>query len=165
MQIGISMPGLAELDKVLGDLGHAVATEIGSDAIKASADLLRDAWQLAAPYDPRPKTKSWTLKSGEVRSKDYGHLNQNIRVGSVTPEKENAVVFKVTTGNAFWGYFVEIGTVKMRPQPWARPELERLKSALVNVQIETLRDGIESVVGNGATAAANRPTLANGRNL
>lgn len=164
MQIGISMPGLADLDRMLAELGNVVATEVGAAAIEASADLLKDAWVLAAPYDPATKTKTWTLKSGEVRSKNYGHLNQNIRVGKVTPKKENAVVFKVTTGNAFWGYFVEIGTVNMRARPWARPELERMKQACITVQVDVLRAGIESVVGSGVTASGNRAVLANGRN-
>lgn len=168
MQIGtIDIPGLAELDALLSQLGTAVATGIVSDGIEASAVLLRDAWTKGAPFDPNSRAKTWTTKDGMVHRRDYGHLNQNIRVGSVRPRKEHAVVFKVTTGNAFWGYFREIGTVNQRARPWARPIVEQLKGTFVTVQVDVIRAGIESVIGDGVVAVS-RPrfgaTMANGRN-
>lgn len=152
----IAIPGAAELDALFAELGKEMATVIGTEAIGASADMLADAWRRGAPFDPNSGVKSWTLKSGETRSRDYGHLNQNIRVGAVSPRGADQLVFKVTTGNAFWGYFRELGTVNQPARPWARPILHSLKGALVQVQIETARAGIERVVGSGITRSSGR---------
>lgn len=163
MQISIDMPGLRELDAQLEALGKVVATTVATKAIKASAEVLQRGWQRGAPFDPRPKPKTWTLASGEKRSRDYGHLNQNIRVRPVVPEKQNAVVFKVTTGDAFWGYFQEFGTARHRAHPWARPILENVKSECLRVQIDVLRQGIEAEAGKIARKRYG-PVMANGRN-
>lgn len=161
MRLNIAMPGLAEVARNLESLGKEVATEIGLEAVRAGAEVLQVAWQRAAPFDPDSKVKSWTLKSGEVRSKNYGHLNQNIRIGKVRPQKESAVVYKVTTGDAFWGYFVEFGTVNMRARPWARPTMEMMKQQMLDVQVDVLRAGIDAAVRRNGPAV--RATLSNGR--
>lgn len=164
----LSITGAAELDAQLSALGEAVATEIGRDAALASAKVLKEAWVRGAPYSLRASTvKYWQRADGSTGKRDYGHLRDNIKVGEVRAQKINAVVYKVTTGNAFWGYFLEYGTAQMPPHPWARPIVEFMKGALINVQIDVLRNGIEAVAG-GEAAAVTRgkwgPVLPNGRN-
>lgn len=159
-----SIDGAAELDAQLAALGEEIATEIGREAVIASAEALQKAWVEGAPYSARASTmKYWGRADGSAGKADYGHLRDNIKVAPVRAQKINAVVYKVTTGNAFWGHFLEYGTVKMAPRPWARPIVERMKAELINIQIDMLNGGIEAVAGE-APAYSDRPVLANGRN-
>lgn len=164
-QESFRLDGAAELDAQLAALGSAIATEIGRDAAIASAEALRAAWIAGAPYYERSSTmKYWSLANGSTGKANYGHLRDNIEVGPVKAQKVNAVVYKVTTGNAFWGYFLEHGTVKMAAKPWARPIIERMKSELINVQIDVINDGIEAITGSRVAVGGFGPVLANGRN-
>ncbi|MCW3837803.1 HK97-gp10 family putative phage morphogenesis protein [Sphingomonas canadensis] len=177
MQMGIAMVGLRELDAALAQLGEAVATRIGKQAIRAGADVLQDAWARGAPFRPGAREKTWTLASGEKRSAYYGHLTENIRVGAVRPKKENAIVFKVTTGDAFWAYMLEFGWTdrsgKQHKQPWASAIYEQMKDGMVSAAADTLRDGIEAerakIAGRlkagqrGLSAAAVRSLRQQGR--
>lgn len=159
------LDGAAELDAQLAQLGTAMATEIGREAAETSAEVLRDAWVAGAPYSERASTmKYWSLAGGGTGKANYGHLKGNIKVAPVKAQKINAVVYKVTTGDAFWGYFLEFGTVRMPPHPWARPIVERMKAELINVQIDIINDGIQAVTGARVTGAGFGPVLANGRN-
>jgi len=144
----IMVDGFDELDAQLAAIGTALATEAADEAVHRSADLLRDAWIQGAPY-----------RAGD-RSK-YGHLRTNIRVRKVDARKATAVVYAVTTGNAFWGYFLEFGTAMMAARPWARPIVEGLRGRLVTVQIEVLQAKIDEAI---AGAPRFGPVRANGRN-
>lgn len=155
------MEGAAELSAALAALGAEVATKIGRQAVRASAVELRDELVEGAPLGPGGK-KYWRLKNGDVRSRDYGHLRDNIRVRAVRSRKQNHIVYEVTTGRAFWGTFLEFGTVSMRPHPWFRPILDRLHNRLFDVQADLLRTGIEKAAKR--LARRSRAVLPNGRN-
>lgn len=131
----LKLAGAAALDAQLAALGEKVATEIGRDAVVASAEALQNAWMAGAPYDP----------AGRGGAAKYGHLKANITIGPVRARNVHAVVWKVTTGDAFWGRMLEYGTVKMTARPWARPIVERMKSTLIQIQIAKLNERIEAV--------------------
>ncbi|MAX00865.1 MAG: hypothetical protein CMN72_14745 [Sphingomonas sp.] len=155
MRMKIDARGLKELDRELEAMGREVSTKIGAKALRASADMLQAAWQMAAPYNPDQSKASLT----------YGHARENIRVGRVRPRKETAIVFKVTTGDAFWMFFYEKGTVTQPARPWARPTVERMKQQFINVQVDVLRAGIEAQRKKAERAARRgKPVLNNGRN-
>lgn len=127
--------GAAELDAQLARLGQQVATEIGVDAVGASAEALAARWREIAPFDP-----------ARDPDRKYGHLKDNIRVRREGTDNPNQIAFRVTTGNAFWGYFYEFGTVHQPPRPIFRAETEGMKDELVSIQIQRLRAGIEAAV-------------------
>lgn len=163
----IRMDGLKELDAQFALLERAVATEIVTEALKASADLLAERWRRIAPYNPNSRPKTRTTKAGEVSHTDYGHLRDNIRVRQVRPRKETAVVWKVTTGDAFWAYFYEFGRIGQPPRPTFRPAVEAMKSQLISVQVDILQRGIDAAMTGNSIKGATRSfgtTLANGRN-
>lgn len=153
------MEGAKELDALLGRIGTEVATELGENAVEASAEYLREEWIKAAPFDPRRKPKTYITQSGEKITKDYGHLRDNIKVRKVRARKAGAIVYQVTTGRAFWGFFLELGTYKMRARPWARPATERAREQVVSIQFAELKRGIDA-----AMAGRSRRVLPNGRN-
>jgi HK97 gp10 family phage protein len=158
----IMVEGFQELDAQLAAIGATLATEAAEEAVLASAKLLQAGWTQGAPYREGERRKYWSLASGATKSALYGHLRANIRIRKVDARKATSVVYAVTTGDAFWGYFLEWGTVDMSPHPWARPIVERLRGEMVTVQVDVLNrkinEAIESapkfgrVLANGRTA-------------
>jgi HK97 gp10 family phage protein len=133
MQIDrFQMEGGRELDAALAELGTDVATRIGVEAVREAAEALQETWQRVAPFDPDRKA-----------GRSYGHLRANIRVRREGTDNANVIAFRVSTGDAFWGNFLEFGTVKMAARPWARPAVESMKQELVTIQSTVLRAGIE----------------------
>lgn len=136
-----TVEGAKELDAALAELDTQVATKLGQVAVRASAQEGRRMLIEAAPY--RPGTRLH-------RGADYGHVRDAIKVRKARSRKANYVVYQITTLPAFWGGFVEFGTVKMSPRPWARPTVDRMPGPLVAIQIEVLRAGIERVAAKVA---------------
>jgi HK97 gp10 family phage protein len=126
--------GAAELDAKLARLGQEVATDIGVDAVNAAARALADHWVAIAPFDPNRDP-----------ARKYGHLRDEIRVRREGTDNVHQIAFRVSTGNAFWGYFYEFGTVRQPPRPIFRSATEGMKDELVTIQIQRLRAGIEAI--------------------
>ena len=154
MRIKIEMPGAKDLDAQLARLGKAVATEVGENAVRGTASALAGKWIAAAPYDPEPKTKSWRTKSGQVNRANYGHLRENIKVVKIRSIKVTWIGWRVTTGDAFWGYFQEFGwqagPTRVPAKPWARPTTDAFKPQMEKLQVQLFNEGI-------ADALAGRP--------
>ena len=138
----IKNKGFADLDAQLASIGRAMATEIAENAVKASAEVLRKAWEAGAPFDP--------AKGGA--SGKYGHLRENMRVKFVKSANANVVAYAVTTGRAFWAVFLEFGTRKLAARPWARPIRDRVEPAIIAKQIEVINAGIASAAAKKGEA-------------
>lgn len=140
----MELQGARELERALEDLGKQVATRIGRKAVRDSAQLLQAALILQAPYLPglRPK-----------RSAQYGHLRDNLKVVTVRAKKPGLLLYRVSTGDAFWGNFLEFGTVSLTARPWMSPTVDREKTAIVNKQVEALGVGIEKAARRAARKA------------
>lgn len=147
-RVTIKIDGLKELEDALMMMAEEVATKRGAAALRKTANTFRDELKEVVPVSDGPTVRHRRLKSGEVRSYDYGHLRDNIRVQKGKPRKAHTVLYQVTAGNAFWGKFLEYGTRFMRPRPWMRPLFDRRKHALTEelkarllreVELETRR--------------------------
>lgn len=129
--IRAKIEGLADIKAAFEGLGTEVSTKIGVAADRKAAQEFRDVLKDTAPYDPRPKAR------------EYGHLRENIRISRRRARRQGNIVFWVTTGHAFWGMFLELGTKKMPKHPWMLPAFDVVKERLVSVQIDELRTGID----------------------
>ena len=141
----VKLEGVAELKAALAELSDEVATKIGVAADRKAARLMAAEMAAIAPYNPKGSIRSRTSKKGIVTKTDYGHLRDNIRVRRARATSEGKIVFNINAGNAFWGYFLEFGTVKMSPHPFMRPAFDATREGAINVQIEELKTGIERV--------------------
>ena len=141
----VKIEGLTELKAALAELSDEVATKIGVAADRKAARLMADQMVAIAPYNPGGSYRSRTNKKGVRTVTDYGHLRDNIRVRRAKAKTDGKVVFTINTGNAFWGYFLEFGTVKMEARPFMRPAFDAFKGAAIDVQIAELKTGIERV--------------------
>lgn len=150
----LKLEGAQELDAKLAMLGTEIAGKLGTAATRAAGKALQAELIEAAPYNPAgPTLKVYTAKSGAVRRTDYGHLRDNLRVRRVKARKPFMIVFQVTTGRAFWGAFLEWGTVRIGAKPWARPTFDRLHAKLIETVAATLRKGVALAAKRQARAA------------
>jgi HK97 gp10 family phage protein len=140
----MALKGARELEQALEALGKQTATRIGRKAVRDSAKHLQASLILTAPYRPAARPK---------RSGQYGHLRDNLKVVTVRAKKPGLLLYRVSTGDAFWGNFLEFGTVNLAPRPWMRPAVDREKTAIVTMQIRTLGDGIDKAARRAARKA------------
>lgn len=148
--VRVEVKGARELEAKLAGLDTFVATKLGQSALRRTANEAKKRLREAAPYDPTFRIKTWITKDGSVGSNYYGHLRDNFKVRKATSKNKNFIVYNITTGRAFWGYFQEFGTRKMPARPWARPAVEMMKDDLVRVQIDLLGKGIEAYARRSA---------------
>lgn len=128
------LEGGAELERVLLGLGKKVATRIGRKAVRDPTKMLQGKLTLVAPF---------LAGDRQGRSGRYGHLRDNLKVVSVRARTPGLLLYRVSTGDAFWGNFLEFGTVNIRAQPWMRPTVDRETSHIITMQIQVLKTGIE----------------------
>lgn len=152
--VSLSIEGWQELDKRLKALDEEVSKRLAIRAIRVGTRLMFNEVKSAAPVGPgTPKLRR--TKNGDIVVGDYGHLRDNIRMRQ--PDKRSRVAaqagglfeFIITTGAAFWGRFLEEGTVKMSARPWMRPTFDG------NVDAVTERVGHELKVGIDKFVAKN----------
>lgn len=137
------MEGFKELEKALKALGPEVATKTGASAARKATNVIRDTVKDKAPFDPGPTERKWTKKDGSVSTADYGHLKDNIKTRKVKARKSHTVAFEVTTGQAFWGRFSELGTEHEPARPWFKPALDEAAPNAVETLQKELKKGVE----------------------
>jgi HK97 gp10 family phage protein len=128
MDAKFRMEGLEELGKVLDMLPERIQTRVAGSAVRAGANVSCSIVQQAAPQDAKlPRSKA---------SQKYGSLSANIEVQALKPKHKGERGYKVTTGDAFWGHFLEFGTIKMAARPWFRPAF----TSSISVAFDKIRD-------------------------
>lgn len=167
MRFGLSVTGGdAAAEKFRAIAAVAGDKQGGTDARNAvfrallnSAAVIQQAVKAAAPVGTEPTRKTrriWSTPIGRGRfrrklrlsapmsvSFDYGHLRDNVRRGRANRRRSNEIAVVVGRGRAFWAYFLERGTRRMRPHPFwrlaaqsaepqARAEFERAFRAAVD---------------------------------
>ena len=92
------------------------------------AKVIQQAIQEDAPLGEDPSSPG---------SRKYGPLTENIRIAR-RKFTNHSVEYAVHTGAAFWAFFLEFGTSKMSPKPFATRAFDRsVEPALAKI-IETL---------------------------
>lgn len=151
----IEMRGVAELDRRFAALGTAMATDIADDALGASAQLMAGAWVEVAPYGPG-RAKTHTLKSGERRSKNYGHGRDLIKAQRAKSRRPHRLVWRVSTNDAFWLFFYEYGKFDQPARPTFRPMTERMLGRCVDLQTQIVRTRVAEVWDGRSVNATGR---------
>lgn len=136
MRFGLTVTGGQDAVAQLRDLPAKLQQGAIYAALHKSAQVVQQAVQRAAPVGTEPTRKTRRVGTSTVRfrgrrvklrlaapvsvSFDYGHLRDNIRRRR---ERRNTgqVAVSVTRGRAFWAFFLEQGTRRMRAHPfWQR---------------------------------------------
>jgi HK97 gp10 family phage protein len=133
-----SLDGVKELKDALAALGDEVSTKIGRTSNRRSAQDFAATLKAAMPHRPGVQ-----LKYYKGHGRDYGDLRDNVRVRLARARKEHTITYNVDTGDAFWSYFLEFGTVNLAAKPFMRPAFDSAASALIDMQSHELRGGID----------------------
>ena len=144
--ISIDLAGLKEFETALLGMDKAVAGRIGRKAVREPALVLRTVLSLTAPYLPGRR---------DHRGVSYGHLRDNLKVVSVRARTPGMILYRVSTGDAFWGNFLELGTANMPAQPWMRPQVDRMTGEIIATEVRVLKAGIEAQAKKQAKRAAS----------
>ena len=129
----IEFKGFKELDDVLGTLPDKVGGRVLQRSVNSAVRKGRKEIKDAAPRGKAPS----------AASKKYGPLHKNIKVGKARASKRSAKAAYVSTGNAFWGYFLEFGTRSIPAKPWFVPAFERMRRAMLEKLRENLKKAID----------------------
>ncbi|OAN53893.1 hypothetical protein A6A04_13455 [Paramagnetospirillum marisnigri] len=142
--------GLAEARKALRQLPVNVERKVLRAATRSGAMVMRSAVKAAAPVGDEPSKMS----------AQYGSLRDNIRVIRLKLNiPKGSAMYRVDTGDAFWGYFMEFGTgmhytagpgrskganarTQLAARPWFRPAVDGAFAKAVSKMKEQLASGI-----------------------
>lgn len=137
MRIGLNVTGATEWARALNQLPEELQKRVLYAALHRSAGVIQQALKNAAPLGTEPTRKTRRVGTGligrgrkrlRVRlsaprsvSYDYGRLRQNIIRRRLNVRRSGQIGVEITRGRAFWAFFLEKGTSRMRPHPfWHR---------------------------------------------
>ena len=129
--------GFDEADAVLRDLPQSVENRVLQRATSRGAAVWRKALRSAAPRHGKGKQSKNSIK--------YRPLVRNIRSFVLKSLKRirGRRGARVSTGDAFWGLFLEFGTSRQPARPWFRSTIEENVQAVEQVLKQELAAGIE----------------------
>lgn len=147
MKAGIQLKGLEETVRGFKNLGEKAQFRIIRNAARAGASTLRGALKKAAPRGSGERSDA---------SSRYGTLRKNIRVVQLRGGKKFLPYYRVTTGDAFWGGFLDVGTGRYNVDPgprakgagarthilpnyWWRNTIEQQRPQVTRAMIENIR--------------------------
>lgn len=141
------MDGLRQLGEELQKRGDAMGRRDAAAAVGVAANVIRED---AAERAPRSeKAHQLGVRKGEIVQP--GNLQRNVVLKRVTDGRLTAeYVVGVRAGSgkspddAFYGDFVELGTVKMAAQPFIRPAFDSKKGEAVDKMVAVLKDRVEN---------------------
>lgn len=142
----VQVTGLAELERRLTALSADMGGKIARGATAAGASVIRKEAKIRAPISDKPHQLG--VRKDQIAQP--GNLRKNIilrRNGKSELAAEYHVTWragKAIAGlDAFYGKFVELGTVKMAPRPFLRPAFDSKKIAAVDKIAEVLKKRLD----------------------
>lgn len=145
--MAFSLEGWEDLQRALHKLSEDTALRAGNNAARAGANYLKARIVENLPVGPgKPKLRR--NKRGTIIETDYGHLRDNVKVRGAGRKARAAMnlagefEYTISPGAAFWGKFLEYGTVKMAARPVWRPTFDSETDATVNRVGEVLARNI-----------------------
>lgn len=147
-------------EKLSGDflaLERAEKTRTLRDAVQAGAKVAQESIKARVPVrsgllkrnivrgvlrsQSPQNSQTATVKIRRVKKK-YASTKANRRKGKAGSQYE-------ADGPAFYGKMVELGTVKMRAQPFLRPGFDAAESEISKAVEDTIAAGIDKVLSGG----------------
>ena len=172
MRLGLNVTGGQEAVSALRELPLELQKGALYAALHRAAGVIQQAVTAAAPQGTEPTRKTrrvWsaTVRVGRRRTKlrlaapvavayDYGRLRQNIRRRRANLRQTGDIAVSVTRGRAFWAFFLEQGTRRMRPHPFWQGASQRA-AAQARAEFElAFRAAVARALARGYTAPAFR---------
>lgn len=126
--------GFAELDKLLTQLPRHVENKVLQQATNKALRVAVPDVKAAAPVHTGPQSPS---------SKQYGTLRKNIRVIRLRRVNKGQKGSRIDTGNAFWGFIIELGSRFIPASPWFAPAIRKNNTRIIQALGKEIGLGIE----------------------
>lgn len=131
MQFNGRVEGFKELSKALNALPDRMQKRVTRGAVRKGAVVVQKAIIARAP-----------VGEGTTHPK-YGKLKNNIKIKEEKAASSKTTArFVVHNSRAFWGSFLEFGTVNMPAQPFMRPGFDESTDAAFTAMAKGLGDGL-----------------------
>lgn len=133
------LEGLNELSKQLSKLGSAA----GGKALRSAA--MRSTLPVVKTAKARAPIGGFPHFTHKGRLVGPGFLRRSVaRKSRLSPDKRTATVLIGVRPEAFYGVqFLELGTSKIRKQPWLTDALESQQNTVVSLLSDILKKNIE----------------------
>jgi HK97 gp10 family phage protein len=127
--------GLSEINEVLKSLPDRIENRLLQNAANAGARVQLRAIKAKAPqHEGQPSEASAT----------YGSIVENLKVEPMRVLRgTSARGARVTSGNAFWARFYELGTAHQPARPFMRPGFDESTEEAINTVAGSLVTGVE----------------------
>lgn len=136
----VRVEGLKELDDALQLLSSDIQNKIARAATNAAAQVIKNEAIKRAPADTGNLRKNIIVKrlpAQEASPLTSQHI-VTVRQGKLTKKQKGAGL-----QDAFYGRFVEFGTVKMAPRPFLRPAFDSKKTDAVEAMRVRIKQRID----------------------
>lgn len=150
MKVDVKVQGLNQLAKRISQLDNRVSGRIGRKATAAGARIIRDEAKSNVPVDTGQLKDNIVVKKlrGPKGKFNYGVgliAKEYKRTNNKTNRRKGIVGQSYWRNNAYYGYMVEFGTVKMQAQPFLRPAFEAKKTAAAERIEDVLKTEIDKI--------------------
>lgn len=141
VRVDIELDGFKELDRALGKLPYEVGTKVLQNAVTSAILPARKAIYNAAPIG-QDDNRNPESKSGKIKLK-YGKLRENIKKRKSRTYSDKSKSAYISTGDAFWGFFLEFGTRYIPATRWFSKAFESAQNEMLAKLKKDLARGIE----------------------
>ena len=117
-EAGIKLHNFKEMQKFFGALDDSLQRRVTRSALQASAKPILNKMKDNLKRHRRTGTLQKSIKAGSAKKGKAGKKEVIVLVGA---HKAKNVDF---IRDGFYARFLEFGTSKQRPQPWARPAID-----------------------------------------
>lgn len=142
----IKVEGLRELGQTFKTLSYDIQKKVARAATNAGAQIIKRSAQSKVPVDTGNLKKNIIVK--RILPAEASPLTSQsivtVRQGKLTEKQKGSGL-----EDAFYGRFVEFGTVKMSPRPYLRPAFEQNKVAAIDAMKSRLKDRIDKAQKGG----------------
>lgn len=148
--VTVKVQGLDALKAGMRGLTADMANKVARAASAAAAGVVRKAARTKAPRDTGNLQKNIIVKrlpKGETQLTSE-HI-VTVRKGKLTAKQKGAGL-----QDAYYGRFVEFGTVKMPPRPYLRPALDENIQPAIDAMRQRIRARLEKIGQAGGGGAA-----------
>lgn len=141
--ISAKIDGLKELEEALGKLPEELGEKVLQRTLFAAAGSLKKE---AAAKAPQGQLPHWVGRKAKGLRVEPGNLRKAIRLRRMRKVDRGAAIEMYVAKRAFYAYFWEFGTSKMRAKPFLAPTFDNRKEEVAGRIKDLLGQQIDKAV-------------------
>lgn len=142
----MELQGFKELESLLSTLPSKIENKVLQSATRGAISIAKPDIAAAAPRSTESVSTSSLdgISERSIASRTYGQLHTNIKVENKRKGKsKGSRGAAITTGDSFWGFFLEFGTRYIPAKPWFEPAFRKNNVRMLEELKRRLAIGID----------------------